>query len=76
MHHTVIAPEVVHATAADWLSRTVESLRTIPSMHPQRAEIICAGALILDEIMARVDRPLIVSESDILDGIALDLLSR
>ena len=76
VHHTVIAPEVVHATAADWLSRTVESLRTSPSMHPQRAEIICAGALILDEIMARVDRPLIVSESDILDGIALDLLSR
>ena len=76
VHHTVMQPEVVHATAADWLSRPVESLRTIASMHPQRAEIICAGALILDEIMARVDRPLIVSESDILDGIALDLLSR
>lgn len=76
VHHAVLTPEVVHATAADWLSRTVESLRTIASMHPQRAEIICAGALILDEIMTRVGRPLIVSESDILDGIALDLLSR
>lgn len=76
VHHAVIAPEVVHATATDWLSRTIESLRTVASMHPQRAEIICAGALILDEIVTRVDRDLIVSESDILDGIAFDLLSR
>ncbi|MGD8216139.1 Ppx/GppA phosphatase family protein [Aestuariimicrobium sp. Y1814] len=76
VHRAVITPEVVHETATDWLSRTIESLRTIPSMHPQRAEIICAGALILDEITARVQRPLVVSESDILDGIALDLLSR
>ena len=76
VHLAVMSPEVVHATCADWLSRTVESLRTIASMHPQRAEIICAGALILDEIMARVNRPLVVSESDILDGIALDLMGR
>ncbi|MGD7732855.1 exopolyphosphatase [Propionibacteriaceae bacterium G57] len=75
VHGTVLSPQVVHETAVDWLTRTVESLRTIPSMHPQRAEIICAGALILDEIMSRVARPLRVSESDILDGITADLVA-
>lgn len=74
VHRTVLAPDVVHAMAADWLSRSVGSLRTIGSMHPQRAEIICGGALVLDEVMARVGRPLVVSESDILDGIALGML--
>lgn len=76
VHLSVLSPDDVHATAAEWLASSVESLRKIPSMHPQRAEIICAGALILDEIMARVDRRLVVSESDILDGIALDMLGR
>lgn len=75
VHGHVLTPAVVHATSADWLARPVESLRTEPSMHPQRAEIICAGALILDEVVARVARDLVVSEADILDGIARDMLA-
>lgn len=74
VHQTVLDPQVVHETAADWLTRSVASLREIPSMHPQRAEVIAAGALILDEIMTRVNRPLVVSESDILDGIVAGML--
>jgi exopolyphosphatase/guanosine-5'-triphosphate,3'-diphosphate pyrophosphatase len=40
-------------------------------MHPGRADVIGAGALILDRVLARTDADrLLVSESDILDGIA------
>ena len=74
VHHAVLTPQRVQQVSTDWLSRSVASLREIGSMHPQRAEIICAGALILSEIVARVQRDLVVSESDILDGIVMDML--
>jgi hypothetical protein len=37
--------------------------------------VITAGALIADRVARHVGRPLLVSESDILDGIALALLA-
>ncbi|MCW2810565.1 MAG: Ppx/GppA phosphatase [Friedmanniella sp.] len=55
----------------------VDAIRALPSMHPQRADVITAGALIAERVAARLSVPdLVVSESDILDGIALDLLRR
>jgi exopolyphosphatase/guanosine-5'-triphosphate,3'-diphosphate pyrophosphatase len=50
---------------------SVEQRRALPYMHPGRADVIGAGALILSGILghARVET-LVVSESDILDGIA------
>jgi exopolyphosphatase / guanosine-5'-triphosphate,3'-diphosphate pyrophosphatase len=40
-------------------------------MHPGRADVIGAGALILSGILGRARvETLVVSESDILDGIA------
>lgn len=75
VHLSVLGVERVEEVAADWLSRSVASLREIPSMQPQRAEIISAGALILGEVMKRVRVPLTVSESDILDGIAMEMLA-
>ena len=56
-------------------SLTVEQIRALPSMHPQRADVITGGALIAERIAARTPvAELIISESDILDGIALELL--
>jgi hypothetical protein len=37
--------------------------------------VITAGTLIADRIARRVERSMVVSESDILDGVALALLS-
>ena len=52
-------------------SSTVAELRTIPSLHPQRAEVISAGAVILERISRRLEvAGLLVSETDILDGVA------
>jgi exopolyphosphatase/guanosine-5'-triphosphate,3'-diphosphate pyrophosphatase len=58
--------------AADRLLRmTVADRRGLPYMHPGRADVIGAGALILDRVVARTPlTELRVSVSDILDGIA------
>jgi exopolyphosphatase/guanosine-5'-triphosphate,3'-diphosphate pyrophosphatase len=54
---------------------TVEQIRALPSMHPDRADVITGGALILARVAARLHVPdLIISESDILDGIALAMV--
>jgi len=61
----------VHALTERLLGMTVTERRALPYMHPGRADVIGAGALILDEVLRRttVDT-LLVSEADILDGIA------
>ncbi|SDB79919.1 exopolyphosphatase / guanosine-5'-triphosphate,3'-diphosphate pyrophosphatase [Raineyella antarctica] len=57
--------------AERFCASTVAELRDIPSLHPQRAEVISAGALILERISRRLSVPtLLVSETDILDGVA------
>jgi exopolyphosphatase/guanosine-5'-triphosphate,3'-diphosphate pyrophosphatase len=50
-------------------------------MHPGRVDVIGAGSLILDRVLARVAPHLalaeiVVSEHDILDGIALSAYAR
>ncbi len=55
----------------DLLALTVEERRALPYMHPGRADVIGAGALIWSRILDRV--PVIehvVSEADILHGMA------
>jgi exopolyphosphatase/guanosine-5'-triphosphate,3'-diphosphate pyrophosphatase len=56
-------------------SMTADEIRTLPSMHPGRADVITGGTLIASRVAVRAPVPdMIVSESDILDGIALELL--
>lgn len=59
------------------LAMTVAERRAIPSMHPGRADVIGAGALIWSRVLADagVDRYL-VSEADILYGIAWSLVDQ
>ena len=56
----------------DWLvGLTVAQRRALPYMHPGRADVIDAGALILDRVLRRARvSTMTVSEADILDGIA------
>jgi exopolyphosphatase/guanosine-5'-triphosphate,3'-diphosphate pyrophosphatase len=55
---------------------TVEQIRALPSMHPDRADVITGGTLVLARVAARLHVPdLTISESDILDGIALAQLN-
>jgi exopolyphosphatase/guanosine-5'-triphosphate,3'-diphosphate pyrophosphatase len=70
----VLAREEVHALTARLLAMSVGERTALPYMHPGRADVIGAGALILDTVLAgtSTDR-LLVSEADILDGIAWSL---
>jgi exopolyphosphatase/guanosine-5'-triphosphate,3'-diphosphate pyrophosphatase len=53
---------------------TVQQRRTLPVMHPGRADVIGAGALILRIVLERSGQSFVVaSEHDILDGIAFSL---
>ena len=71
IHHADLPRESVHATTARVLAMSVDERRSLPYMPEGRADVIGAGALILDRVLARStsDR-LLVSVSDILDGIA------
>ncbi len=53
------------------LASTLAERRSLPYMHPGRADVIGAGALIWSAILARVPvETHVVSEADILNGIA------
>jgi exopolyphosphatase/guanosine-5'-triphosphate,3'-diphosphate pyrophosphatase len=56
---------------------SADQIRALGTVHPQRADVITAGALIATRIADRLTvSELIVSESDILDGAALELIGR
>ena len=73
---SVLTRAGVHAQTEALLTMTVEQRLALPYMHPGRADVIGAGALVLDRVLRRtgVDS-LVVSEADILDGIAWSLVS-
>jgi exopolyphosphatase/guanosine-5'-triphosphate,3'-diphosphate pyrophosphatase len=67
----VIPVAAVHEVAERIVAMTVAERRALPYMHPGRADVIDAGALILSRVLRRTAlETLVVSESDILDGIA------
>ena len=67
----VIPVAAVHAFADRLLAMTHAERLALPYMHPGRADVILAGAVILDRVLRRTTvASLVVSEADILDGIA------
>jgi exopolyphosphatase/guanosine-5'-triphosphate,3'-diphosphate pyrophosphatase len=75
IHHSRISAERVHEIAVGLLGMTRAERAAIPVMHPGRVDVIGAGALILDRIMYRFGfAEVLVSEHDILDGIAWSLV--
>lgn len=73
--HRIALPRL-QQIAADLSHADAEQIRATGTVHPQRADVITAGALIAARIAARLPvDTLTVSESDILDGCALGMLS-
>jgi exopolyphosphatase/guanosine-5'-triphosphate,3'-diphosphate pyrophosphatase len=75
IHHSRLSATRVHEIADSLLAMTRAERAAIPVMHPGRVDVIGAGALILDRIMTRFGfTEVLVSEHDILDGIAWSLI--
>jgi exopolyphosphatase/guanosine-5'-triphosphate,3'-diphosphate pyrophosphatase len=74
IHGSVISAQSIHGTAEKFLSMTREQRAALPYMHPGRVDVIGAGALVLDRIVRRIKvESIVVSEQDILDGIAISI---
>ncbi|GAA2615295.1 Ppx/GppA phosphatase family protein [Streptomyces tubercidicus] len=71
LHHSRISLATVREVTGRLLSSTHAERAAIPVMHPGRVDVIAAGALVLLSIMERTGAAeVVVSEHDILDGIA------
>lgn len=74
IHHARIPYGDVAKVTADLLAMNRRQRLSVPLMHPGRADVIGAGALVLRIVMERCGAPnVIASEHDILDGVAWSL---
>lgn len=76
IHGALIPLDDIRTACVSLVQMSVADRRALPFMHPGRADIIGAGALILDRLAALLPlqtKVLAVSEHDILDGIAWDM---
>ncbi|HCK79079.1 MAG TPA: exopolyphosphatase [Actinobacteria bacterium] len=74
IHGARVSRAQVHAIAKQLLAMTRTQRAAMPVMHEGRVDVIAGGAVILDRIMERVGLDeVLVSEHDILDGIARSL---
>lgn len=74
IHHSRIPLATVREITDRMLASTHAERAAIPVMHPGRVDVIAAGALVLLSIMERTGAAeVVVSEHDILDGIAWSL---
>ena len=76
IHHSRVSAAAVHEQTTSLLAMTHAGRAALPVMHPGRVDVIAGGALVLDRIMTRFGcGEVLVSEHDILDGIAWSLVS-
>jgi exopolyphosphatase/guanosine-5'-triphosphate,3'-diphosphate pyrophosphatase len=77
IHLAKLSLDDVRAACLSLVRMSVADRRALPFMHPGRADVIGAGALILDRIIELLPfetDTLVVSEHDILDGIAWSMV--
>lgn len=77
IHRSVISADEVRRVSDELLGMTRAQRAALPVMHPGRVDVIGAGALVLRRIVeATGAREVLVSEHDILDGIAWSQVER
>jgi exopolyphosphatase / guanosine-5'-triphosphate,3'-diphosphate pyrophosphatase len=75
IHGTVLQASEARGVLDDLARMTVAQRRGLPVMPPGREDVIVAGAVILLEILGRWRAPeCVVSEHDILDGLAVEMV--
>jgi len=74
IHHARMSAAQVAEQTRSLLAQTRDERARLPVMHPGRVDVIGGGALVLDHVMRRFGfAEVLVSEHDILDGIAWSL---
>jgi exopolyphosphatase/guanosine-5'-triphosphate,3'-diphosphate pyrophosphatase len=77
VHRSVLGLDRLGTLIARLGELTIEETAAIPSLDPARAPVILGGAIVAEAALRRSGRrELTISESDILDGIALKLLEQ
>ncbi|MBK6440714.1 MAG: Ppx/GppA family phosphatase [Actinomycetales bacterium] len=84
IHLSEATPAQVQAACAELLAMPRQERAAQGYLHPGRVDVIGAGALVWSRVVARVARhtglgdelPVVTSEHDILDGIALSIVGR
>jgi exopolyphosphatase/guanosine-5'-triphosphate,3'-diphosphate pyrophosphatase len=75
IHHARISAEEVSAGRDRLIAATVAERRALPVMDPGRADVIAGGAIVLATAVDRLGvEGVLVSEQDLLDGIAWSLV--
>jgi exopolyphosphatase/guanosine-5'-triphosphate,3'-diphosphate pyrophosphatase len=75
IHGSVITAADVHRVCEDLLYSTRGRREANPVIHPGRVDVIAAGSLVLSAVVAYTGvHELLVSEHDILDGIAASIV--
>ncbi len=74
LHGSIITAAQVEEVTSRLLAMTKANRAELPFMHPGRVDVIGAGALVLRAIVrATGSTEVVVSETDILDGIVYTL---
>ncbi len=77
IHHAHIPAPDIHRVADRLLAMTREQREALPFLHPGRVDVIGAGALVLAVVLESVPvDEIVISEHDILDGVAWSILDR
>lgn len=77
IHGLRLSAQQIAQACAQYVAADADQRHAQPYLHPGRADVIAAGALILDEVVRFAGwAQLIVSETDILDGTALELAAQ
>jgi exopolyphosphatase/guanosine-5'-triphosphate,3'-diphosphate pyrophosphatase len=77
VHGSRLALEEVRRQIPLYRARTVSQRKEIPGLHPQRADVILAGALLIERIMVLfAARHVIVSDQGVRYGLLYSKLAR
>ena len=75
IHHSRLTTSQIEEIRHQLTTMTSEERRSLPAMPKGREDVIVAGVVILERVMHRFGfDECLVSESDILDGVAIDVM--
>ena len=76
VHHHVLTRATIEDVTSRFATMSVEARKMVPGMEAQRADVMLGGLIVLRSIVqATATATVLVSESDILDGLAVSMLT-